>query len=86
MERLYLVGNILIPGDAVYLHLQVSDQGGFDYTLYDYESLALIDGGVVNETTTFEEMIQEVKIMHFSADTELVETSIDILNKILEKN
>ena len=86
MERLYLVGNVLIPGDADYLHLQESDEGGFDYSLYDYESLTLFDGGQVDEPETFEAAIQEIKTMHFSGNAEIIETSIDILDKILEKN
>ena len=82
-ERMYIVGNVLIPGDAVYLYVQELDEGGFDYTLYDYESLALIDGGQIDEPETIGEALDEIVAMHFSTDVELAETTIDVLETIL---
>ena len=40
-EALYLVD------DTVYLHVQPTD-GGYDYTLYDKETMKLMDGGVID--------------------------------------
>ena len=82
-ERMYIVGNVLIPGDAVYLHVQELDEGGFDYTLYDYESKALIDGGQIDEPETIGEALDEIVAMHFSTDAEFAETTIDVLETIL---
>lgn len=82
-ERMYIVGNVLIPGDAVYLHVQELDEGGFDYTLYDYESKALIDGGQIDEPETIGEALDEIVAMHFLTDVEFAETTIDVLEIIL---
>ena len=35
--------------DQQYLHLQFSDSGGWDFTLYDAASLKLIDGGLLDD-------------------------------------
>lgn len=41
-EVLYLVNG------ATYLHIQISSDGAYDYSLYDAGSKQLIDGGVVD--------------------------------------
>ena len=42
-EKLFLVD------DRHYLHVQECDEGGYDYTFYDKESYAAVDGGRMDE-------------------------------------
>ena len=46
-------------------------------------SLALIDGGQIDEPKTIGEALDEIVAMHFLTDVEFAETTIDVLEKLL---
>ena len=77
-EKLYLVS------DSTYLHIQRSD-GGFDYTLYDKESMRLLDGGQLdNPDILLSTACMEICKLH-DLDTYAVRlASLDMLEPLQE--
>ena len=51
-EALYLLD------DNQYLHIQETD-GGYDYTLYDKDTLRLVDGGLMDWDTISQSPVKE---------------------------
>ena len=77
-EKLYLVS------DSTYLHIQRSDEG-FDYTLYDKESMRLLDGGQLdNPDILLSTACMEICKLH-DLDTYAVRlASLDMLEPLQE--
>lgn len=77
-EKLYLVS------DRTYLHIQRSDEG-FDYTLYDKESMRLLDGGQLdNPDILLSAACMEICKLH-DLDTYAVRlASLDMLEPLQE--
>ncbi len=84
-EALYLVN------DSIYLHVQQSDEG-WDYTLYDKESMRQLDGGVLESATVEESPISRplaaarTEIMELAGikPETVVYADISILEKLQE--
>ena len=77
-EKLYLVS------DSTYLHIQRSDEG-FDYTLYDKETMRLLDGGQLdNPNILLSTACMEICKLH-DLDTYTVRlASLDMLETLQE--
>ena len=77
-EKLYLIS------DSTYLHIQRSDEG-FDYTLYDKESMRLLDGGQLdNPDILLSTACMEICKLH-DLDTYAVRlASLDMLETLQE--
>lgn len=72
-ERLYLID------DSVYLHLQTTDSG-YDYTLYDKETMREIDGGQLDSPQIpFSSARQEVCKLHDIKASSIDIVSLDLL-------
>lgn len=78
-ERLYLIDN------SIYLHLQTTDNG-YDYTLYDKETMKEIDGGQLDSPQIpFSSARQEVCKLHDIKASSIDIVSLDLLEGLETK-
>lgn len=77
-ERLYLIDN------SIYLHLQTTDSG-YDYTLYDKETMKEIDGGQLDSPQIpFSSARQEICKLHDIKASSIDIVSIDLLERLTD--
>lgn len=77
-ERLYLIDN------SIYLHLQTTDSG-YDYTLYDKETMKEIDGGQLDSPQIpFSYARQEVCKLHDIKASSIDIVSLDLLENLTD--
>lgn len=77
-ERLYLIDN------SIYLHLQTTDSG-YDYTLYDKETMKEIDGGQLDSPQVpFSSARQDVCKLHDIKASSIDIVSLDLLENLTD--
>ena len=77
-ERLYLIDN------SIYLHLQTTDSG-YDYTLYDKETMKQTDGGQLDSPQIpFSSARQEVCKLHDIKASSIDIVSLDLLENLTD--
>ena len=77
-ERLYLIDN------SIYLHLQTTDSG-YDYTLYDKETMKEIDGGQLDSPQIpFSSARQDVCKLHDIKASSIDIVSLDLLENLTD--
>lgn len=77
-ERLYLIDN------SIYLHLQTTDSG-YDYTLYDKETMKEIDGGQLDSPQIpFSYARQDVCKLHDIKASSIDIVSLDLLENLTD--